>query len=121
MTKTIKVTNSLGEWELVKPKAKVRNAAMEEAEISEGRLKMSVLLNRLLPKCINKRPEGVDDTVPIQQVLDGLEIEDYDLLGAGLGALIQDSEEIKNIRKNAPGNLSTPVDSLEKNPINPGQ
>ena len=88
MANTIEVKTELGIFELVKPKAGVRNRAIVKAETDQGILKQSVLMMELMPKCVNKRPEGIDQDVPIDQVLDGLEIEDYDKLVIALTSLI---------------------------------
>jgi len=88
MRKTIEVKTEIGTFELIKPKAGVRNRAIIKAETDDGNIKQSVLMTELMPKCINKRPEGIDDTVPIEQILDDLEIEDYDNLFVALSELI---------------------------------
>jgi len=82
------VQTSDGTWEIVKPKAGIRNRALEKAETSDGGFKRMVLLTTMLPACINKRPSNMDQDVPIEQILDQLEIEDYDKLIDGLGRLI---------------------------------
>jgi len=90
--KYMNVQTSEGTWEVVRPKAGIRNRALEKAETSDGGFKRMVLLTTMLPACINKRPSSMDQDVPIEQVLDGLEIEDYDKLIAGLGKLIAPDE-----------------------------
>ena len=95
MENIVDVETSVGTWQIAKPKAGVRNRAMAKAETTNGQFKKTVLFQELLPKCINKRPESFDDTVPIVQVLDGLEIEDWDLLFEALWELLfgKDAEE----------------------------
>jgi len=88
MENTIEVQTSIGVFELIKPKAGVRNRAVAKAETDSGVIKQSVLMMELMPKCVNKRPEGIDDSVPIEQVLDGLEIEDYDKMFISLSDMI---------------------------------
>jgi len=88
----VEVSTTVGTWEVKKPKAGVRNDAIAKAEVSNGDFKQSVFMAELLPKCINKRPEAFDDSVPISQVLRDLEIEDYDALVMGLGELIKDNQ-----------------------------
>lgn len=96
--KKIDVKTSVGTWGVVKPKAGVRNRALEKAETDTG-FKRMILLTEMLPKCISSRPDSFDMDVPIEQVLNGLEIEDYDLLIEGLGILLEQKsnlEEVKN-------------------------
>ena len=88
MGNTIEVQTEIGIFELIKPKAGVRNRAIAKAETDQGILKQSVLMMELMPKCVNRRPEGIDQDVPIEQVLDGMEIEDYDKLVLALSGLI---------------------------------
>lgn len=98
MKNTIEVQTEVGVFELMKPKAGVRNRAIAKAETDNGGIKQSVLMIELLPKCVNRRPEGIDQDVPIEQVLDSLEIEDYDKLFIALSEMIgteQNSEEKK--------------------------
>ena len=85
---TVVVTTSIGDFTIVKPKAGVRNKAMMASETEAGKIKETKLMYLLLPKCIQKRPENIDDTVPIDQILDDLSTEDYDTLAIGLGSLI---------------------------------
>ena len=89
MTNTIEVQTELGMFEIIKPKAGVRNRAVAKAETDHGVIKQSVLMMELMPKCVNRRPEGVDQQVPIEQILDSLEIEDYDKLFIALSTLIE--------------------------------
>lgn len=88
MTKTKEVKTSVGVWVLKKPKAGVRNKAMKMAESDSGVFKKTVLMGELLPACVQQRPDGYDKDVPINQQLDDLEIEDYDLLVVELTKLI---------------------------------
>lgn len=85
--KKIQVKTEEGTWEVVKPKAGVRNDALERAETENG-FKRMILLTTMLPKCIASRPDSFDKDVPIEQVLRNLEIEDYDALIDGLGQLL---------------------------------
>ena len=80
MTSNIEVKTSLGVWVLRKPKAGPRNRAMIKAETSNGEFKMTILSQELLPKMIIQRPENIDKDVPLKDILDDLEIEDYDAL-----------------------------------------
>jgi len=98
MSKTIEVETTLGTFQLIKPKAGVRNRAIAKAETDSGGIKQTVLMMELLPKCVNKRPEGVDQDVPIDQVLDGMEIEDYDALFIALTSLL-DLEQMSEEKK----------------------
>lgn len=100
---TKEVTNSLGLWKIKKPKAGVRNKALIESEIENGRYKLSVLVTNLLPLCITERPKEVDQTVPIDQMLEDMDTEDYDVLFealadlvAGSGLVSEQSAEKKN-------------------------
>jgi len=74
------VSTSAGVFELVRPKAGVRNRAMIKAETDSGAIRRVVFMTELLPTMINKRPESIAQSTPINQVLDSLEIEDYDIL-----------------------------------------
>jgi len=100
MTDRVIVKTSLGDFELIKPKAGVRNRALAKAETDSGGIKQTVLMMELLPKCVNKRPEGIDQQVPIEQILDSLDIEDYDNLFVQLSKLIKiDSDDDTTIKK----------------------
>jgi len=90
--KQIDVKTSVGTFTIVKPKAGKRNRALIKAEISNGIIKHSVLTEELLPGCISSRPENFDKSVPIEHVLNDLEIEDYDLLATALIKIIQEHE-----------------------------
>lgn len=81
------VRTPCGSWTVVKPKAGVRNNALERAETENG-FKRMILLTAMLPKCIGSRPDSFDKDVPIEQVLNDLEIEDYDPLIDALGNLL---------------------------------
>jgi len=96
MTQIIEVETSIGTFKVRKPNAGQRNQALEKAETSWG-LRNSILMAELLPKCIQHRPENIDDTTPINQVLDSMEIEDYDKLVVAMSELIKggDIEEKK--------------------------
>lgn len=87
------VQTSVGVWKIKKPKAGVRNRAMAKAESDNGIVKKSVLMIELLPKCIAQRPDGFDADVPIEQVLDDLDMEDYDRLFVELSRMIKESED----------------------------
>ena len=96
----IEVKTSVGDWLVVRPKAGVRNGALDKAETENGFKKM-VFLTSILPKCIASRPDSFDKDVPIEQVLNDLEIEDYDALITGLGKLLdpgteEEKQEVKN-------------------------
>lgn len=94
----IEVNTSLGIFELVKPKAGVRNRAMLKAETDTGHIKRVRFMTELIPKMVNKRPESCDPDVPIEHILDSMEVEDYDLLVEGVDKLISevDDSEKKN-------------------------
>lgn len=78
---------SVGEFTLVKPRAGPRNRAMIKAEDGDN-LKKMVLITELLPQCISKMPENMASGVPKEQVLDGLDIDDYDLLSGAMMELM---------------------------------
>ena len=99
MAKKIEVKTSIGTFELIKPKAGVRNRAMMKAETDSGSMKRIVFITELLPKIINKRPEGCDSEVPIEHLLDSLEIEDYDLLAASVDKLVDDNPSDEEVNK----------------------
>ena len=80
MIDTKEVKTSIGTFTLIKPKAGVRNRALIKAETDSGTVRRIVFLTEIIPHMVNKRPEGIDQDVNIHQILDGLEIEDYDLL-----------------------------------------
>jgi hypothetical protein len=88
MADKVEIQTSIGTFELIKPKAGVRNRAMMRAETDSGNIKKVVFMTELLPKIINKRPEGCDKDVPIEQLLDSLSIEDYDALVSSVDHLI---------------------------------
>jgi len=96
MKHNIEITTSIGIFELVRPKAGVRNRAMIKAETDSGAFKRTVFMTTILPKIINRRPEGCDPDVPIEQLLDSLEIEDYDALVEGCDKLMVVSEDENN-------------------------
>lgn len=95
MTNTIEVETSIGKFVLVKPKAGVRNRALAKAETDSGRVKESVLMAELLPSCVMQRPEHLDKDIPIADILDELEIEDFDKLFLSLTSLINPEAEEK--------------------------
>ena len=104
MTDEIKVKLSCGEVTLKKPKAKHFSHAMEEAEISNGELKMTKLFNILLPFCIGQHPWGM---TPVKQALGDLSIEDY-------VKLFNELKNIVNVQGDAEGKsepLSPETDS----------
>jgi len=84
------VKTPCGSWTVTKPKAGVRNKALERAETENG-FKRMILLTTMLPRCISSRPDNFDKDVPIDQVLENLEIEDYDPLIDALGHLLDPS------------------------------
>jgi len=97
----VEVTTSVGVWTINKPKAGVRNRALALAENESGGFKKTTLFMELIPKCIVKRPENIDPDIKIEHILDGLEIEDYDELFAGLYPLIDPTDdEAEEERKN---------------------
>jgi len=75
-----KVETSLGTFVLRSPNAGVRNRCMIKAEKEAGPGKafsLTVLLFELIPFCIFKRPESIDQDTPINQVLDCMSQADY--------------------------------------------
>jgi len=94
MSKTMECKTSIGTWVLKKPKAGPRNRAMVKAETEGGNYKLTILMMELLPKMVCERPDGIDKDVPIEQVLDDLEMETYDDLVVTAMSLIQFKEEI---------------------------
>ena len=85
---TTEVKTSIGTFELKKPNAGARNKALIKAETDSGKMKQSIFFMEILPKCIIRRPENCDKDVPIEQILDSMEMEDYDLLVDGMGEII---------------------------------
>jgi len=83
----------MGDFTLARPKAGVRNKALIECETNTGVIKQTKLMYLLLPKCIQKRPENVDDTIPIEDILDDMSTDDYDKLALHLGKLLSDEFE----------------------------
>ena len=98
MTDTIEVETSLGIFELKRPKAGVRNRAIIKAESDSGVIKQAVLMTELIPKCINRRPEAIDQDTRIDHVLDSMGCDDYDLLFVALEGLMNTSS-ITNEKK----------------------
>jgi len=104
MSDEIKIQLSMGEVFIKKPKAKHFAHAMEEAEVSNGEIKMSKLFNILLPFCIGKHPWGM---VPVKTAIGELELDDYI-------KLFNELKNIVNIKGDDEGKsepLSTPIDS----------
>ncbi len=87
MNATKEVSTSVGKFVVKKPKAGLRNKVLMEAETETG-FKQTVILMKLLPRCIQERPESFNKEIPIDDILDDLEIEDYDLLIEALNDLI---------------------------------
>ncbi len=79
---------------------------MEEAEISNGELKMTKMFNILLPFCIGQHPWGM---TPIRKAIEELSVEDYVLLFNQMKTLINISGDASG--KSEP--LSTETDSLK--------
>lgn len=100
----IKVQIAAGEVILKKPKSKPFSVAMENAETSNGELKMTKFFNELLPHCIKTHPWGM---IPVRDALGNLEIEDYLKLFNQLKNLINVSQT--DVGKSEP--LSTATDS----------
>ena len=92
MTELKEVTTSAGVFTIKKPGAGVRNKALMKAETDRG-FKSTVFLMELLPKCVVKRPLGMDETTPIEHILDGLETDDYDILAQALNEMMKQSKE----------------------------
>ena len=93
------VDTSVGKFSVVKPKAGKRNRAVVMAESSTGVIKQAKLMVELLPKCINSRPESFDKDVPIEHVLDDLEIDDYDKLADALSDMLEGKDEDEEEKK----------------------
>jgi len=92
--KTTTVETSVGQWILKKPKAGVRNRALINSQFN-GKTNTPKFLVEILLGMIHKRPDGVDQTVPISDLLDSLEIEDYDALIMGTNDLINQQGDDK--------------------------
>ena len=80
MVDTIEVQTELGIFVLAKPKAGARNRAMIKAESDSGVIRRVVFTTELLPRIISKRPESLDQEMPIEHILDSMSLEDYDKL-----------------------------------------
>jgi len=104
MTQIEEVQTSIGIFKIKRPSAGQRNQALAKAETSWG-IKNSVMMAELLPKCIVNRPENIDDTTPINQILDSLELEDYDALVLALTKMIRDSSNIEEKKKKSSTSL----------------
>lgn len=79
---TAKIQISAGIVELRKPSAGIRNDAMRRCEWEPNNKHRDLLLvMEMLPLCIVQHPWG---TLPLKEMLNNLETEEYDLL---LGAL----------------------------------
>lgn len=76
---TTEVNGPSGLWVLKKPNAGVRNKALVKAETDSG-FRMTIFMVEIMPKMIAKRPDTVDSTVPIEDILDSIDPEEYDLL-----------------------------------------
>jgi hypothetical protein len=88
-TKEVKTT--IGSWVVKRPLAGVFIKAMAKAEMGDGSVKKSILMSELVPPCIVNRPESIDKTTPIEQVLDGIEIEDYVALFEAIHELMEEA------------------------------
>lgn len=96
----IEVNTSVGVFEMIKPKAGIRNRAMLKAETESGAIKRVKFMTELIPKMINRRPESCDKDVPIEHLLDSLSIEDYDKLVEGVDGLLEDEKDLDKEKKN---------------------
>lgn len=92
----MEVSTSVGKFELVKPKAGARNRAMMEAEVKSGEIKWTKFMFILLPKMVTKHPF---EPKPIDDVLDGLSIEDYDKLADAGRKLVKGRTDTKKSEK----------------------
>jgi len=81
MENEIEIQLKAGTVKLKKPKAGVRNTAMQKAETEEGKIKQSVFMVAILPLCISEHPWG---TTPLSEALENLDIDEYDALVEGL-------------------------------------
>lgn len=84
----VEVETSLGKFEMIKPKAGMRNKALLKAEGSDGSIKRVLFMTELIPKMISRRPENCDPDVPIEHLLNDLSIEDYDKLVETVDVLV---------------------------------
>jgi len=91
MTNTIEVETEVGTFRMVRPNAGIRNRALAKAEFAPGKIKETIFMMEIVPKCVNKRPESIDQDVPITQILDSLTHEDYDKL---FDAISEDVDDI---------------------------
>jgi len=86
------VSTSVGIFTLKEPNAGQRNRALIMAETDNG-FKSTIFIFNLLPKCVVKRPVEVDQTVPIDHLLDSLNTTDYDKLASELKGMISNLVE----------------------------
>ena len=93
MSKTKEVKTSVGKWIIKKPNAKTRNDALIISEATKAGYSPTLFMVSLIPNCIQQRPDGFDSTVPIVQVLDSLDPDDWDWLVIGMNALLLNEEE----------------------------
>lgn len=95
---TKEVETSIGTFTLKKPKAGARNRSLAKAETATG-IKKTVFFTDLLPHCVLKRPEGCDADVPIEHILNDLEMEDYDALVVVLSEWTMDKDTQDSVDK----------------------
>ena len=98
----VEVQTSLGVFKLKKPTAGQRNKALLESEKSGGRDKdfsMIAFMCAIIPKCIANRPESCDKDVPIDQLLDNMEQDDYDKIFLEVSKLIRFNQSVSEEKK----------------------
>lgn len=89
---------SVGEFTVSRPKAGPRNRAMIKADQGDV-LKRTILVTELLPSSITAIPPNLDKHIPIASILDGLELDDYDLLSSTMMELLESSKDKEEAAK----------------------
>ena len=84
---TKEVATSVGTFIIRRPNAGMRNKSMIASESEMGVVKQTVFMTNLLPKCIVQRPTDMDKDTPIEDILNELDPEDYDLLFSELNEI----------------------------------
>ena len=98
----VEVQTSLGTFKLKKPNAGQRNKALLESERVGGRDKdfsMIAFMSAIIPKCIVSRPDNLDKDVPIEQILDAMEQDDYDKIFIEVSKLIRFNQQASEEKK----------------------
>lgn len=73
----IKVKTKIGNFELRKPTAGIRNRVIAKVDTPEG-VKQSTAVIELLPTCVVTHPFGTKR--PLRQAMDEMDMEEYDKL-----------------------------------------